>query len=144
MASFRSHTLVPRGSATGSLLLWAVRPPPYRATSEPPPFRPPASPSPDFLEQRLGSCCLTTQWTGDDLSSPVSYCCLFTVPKQTGGFRPGLDLSALNVFLAKKRFRLENPRSFRESLQTRDWVTFLNLTDVYSHPDPPSRPIWLR
>ncbi len=66
-------------------------------------------------------------------ASPGYYCRLFTVPKRTGGFRPVLDLSPLNRFLARKRFKMETPRSFRESLRPGDWVTSLDLTDAYFH-----------
>ena len=64
---------------------------------------------------------------------PGYYCRLFTVPKRTGGFRPVLDLSPLNRFLARKRFKMETPRSFRESLQHGDWVASLDLTKAYFH-----------
>ena len=66
-------------------------------------------------------------------ASPGYYCRLFTVPKRTGGFRPVLDLSPLNRFLARKRFKMETPRSFRDSLRPGDWVTSLDLTDAYFH-----------
>ena len=66
-------------------------------------------------------------------ASPGYYCRLFTVPKRTGGFRPVLDLSPLNRFLQRKRFKMETPRSFRDSLQPGDWVTSLDLTDAYFH-----------
>ena len=69
----------------------------------------------------------------EDLSSPGYYCRLFTVPKRTGGHRPVLDLSPLNRFLARKRFRMETPQTFRESLLPGDWVTSLDLTDAYFH-----------
>ena len=118
---------------SGFRLLWADRPPSLRRS--PPPFRPPASPASRLVLQDEVEAMLLKQAIERvyDPSSPGYYCRLFTVPKRTGGHRPVLDLSPLNRFLARKRFRMETPRSFRESLQPGDWVTSLDLTDAYFH-----------
>ena len=118
---------------SGFRLLWAGTPP--ALLRHPPPFRPPASPESRLvLEQEIQTLLLKQAVELVlDLASPGYYCRLFTVPKRTGGFRPVLDLSSLNGFLAKKRFRMETPRSFRESLSPGDWVTSLDLTDAYFH-----------
>ena len=68
-----------------------------------------------------------------DKRSPGFYARLFVVPKRTGGFRPILDLSPLNVFLRHIRFRMETTKSVRLSLMPGDWVTSLDLTDAYFH-----------
>ena len=118
---------------SGFRLLWADRPP--ALLRNPPPFRPPASPESRLILDSEVRTLLSKRAIEpvSTSSSPGFYCRLFTVPKRTGGFRPVLDLSALNRFLSKKRFRMETPRSFRESLQPGDWVTSLDLTDAYFH-----------
>ena len=68
-----------------------------------------------------------------DPLSPGFYGRLFVVPKASGGWRPVLDLSALNVFLRKCPFRMETPVSVRDSLRLGDWATSIDLTDAYFH-----------
>ena len=58
---------------------------------------------------------------------------LFTVPKSSGGLRPVLDLSPLNKYLKVIHFRMETPRSIRESIRQGDWATSLDLKDAYFH-----------
>ena len=58
---------------------------------------------------------------------------LFTVPKASGGLRPVLDLSPLNKHLKAIHFRMETPRSIRESIRQGDWATSLDLKDAYFH-----------
>jgi len=67
------------------------------------------------------------------LDSPGYYGRLFTVPKATGGHRPVLDLSRLNLFLVKQPFRMETAESIRRSLRPGDWATSLDLMDAYFH-----------
>lgn len=78
-------------------------------------------------------------------SSPGFYGRLFVVPKRTGGWRPVLDLSPLNVFLRKIRFRMETPASLRLALRPQDWAASIDLRDAYFqltiHPRDRS---WLR
>ena len=66
-------------------------------------------------------------------SSPGHYGRLFVVPKSSGGWRPVLDLSPLNVFLRKVRFRMETPASVRKAIRLGDWATSIDLTDAYFH-----------
>ena len=66
-------------------------------------------------------------------SSPGHYGRLFVVPKANGGWRPVLDLSPLNVFLRKIRFRMETPDSVRKAIRPGDWATSIDLTDAYFH-----------
>ena len=68
-----------------------------------------------------------------DPSSPGFYGRLFIVPKSQGGFRPVLDLSALNRFLRQVPFRMETPLSIREAIRPGDWATSLDLKDAYFH-----------
>ena len=55
------------------------------------------------------------------------------VPKVTGGWRPVLDLSPLNRFLRRVRFRMETPTSVREAVFCNDWAASLDLKDAYFH-----------
>ena len=66
-------------------------------------------------------------------SSPGHYGRLFVVPKANGGWRPVLDLSPLNVFLRRVRFRMETPASVRNAIRLGDWGTSIDLTDAYFH-----------
>ena len=66
-------------------------------------------------------------------SSPGYYGRLFVVPKRTGGWRPVLDLSPLNVHLRKIRFRMETPASLRTAIRPSDWASSIDLTDAYFH-----------
>ena len=66
-------------------------------------------------------------------ASPGFYGRLCVVPKSTGGCRPVLDLSPLNVFLRKFPFCMETPVSVRDFVRDGDWATSFDLTDVYFH-----------
>ena len=65
--------------------------------------------------------------------SPGFYGRIFVVPKTTGGWRPVLDLSALNRFVRQIKFRMETPYSVRDSIRPGDWATSLDLKDAYFH-----------
>ena len=74
-----------------------------------------------------------------DPSSLGFYSRLFLVPKRTGGWRPVIDLSNLNLFLDFPTFRMETSQSIRNSLQVGQWTTSLDLRDAYFHvPMAPS------
>jgi hypothetical protein len=78
-------------------------------------------------------------------SSPGFYGRLFVVPKRTGGWRPVLDLSPLNAFLRKVRFRMETPASLRLALRPGDWAASIDLRDAYFHVTiHPRDRCWLR
>ena len=64
---------------------------------------------------------------------PGFYGRIFVVPKSTGGWRPVLDLSALNRFVRQIRFRMETPSSVRDSIRPGDWASSLDLKDAYFH-----------
>ena len=44
-----------------------------------------------------------------------------------------LDLSQLNLYLSTNTFKMETPETIRLSLQTGEWVTLLDFSDVYFH-----------
>ena len=58
---------------------------------------------------------------------------LFLVPKPNGKWRPILDLSQLNLYLAPATFKMETPETIRLSLQQGEWVTSLDFSDAYFH-----------
>ena len=66
-------------------------------------------------------------------SSLAFYNRLFLVPKPNGKWRPILDLSKLNLFLATGTFKMETPETIRLSLQKGEWVTSLDFSDAYFH-----------
>ena len=58
---------------------------------------------------------------------------LFLVPKPGNHWRPVVDLSSLNKFLAIPQFKMEPPESLRVSLRKGEWDTSIDLTDTYLH-----------
>ena len=66
-------------------------------------------------------------------SSLASYNRLFLVPKPNNRWRPILDLSQLNLYLASASFKMETPETIRLSLQQGEWVTSLDFSDAYFH-----------
>ena len=65
--------------------------------------------------------------------SPGFYSRLFTVPKKTGGFRPVLDLSALNLFIQRIHFKMETIADVRLAVRQGDWATSIDLGDAFFH-----------
>ena len=73
------------------------------------------------------------------------YSRLFLVPKPGNCWRPVIDLSCLNKFLAISKFKMETPESIRASLRKNEWVTSIDLTDAYLHiPIQPHSQKYLR
>ena len=68
-----------------------------------------------------------------DSSSLAFYSRLFLVAKKTGGWRPVIDTSHLNLYLDFPTFRMETTQSIRNSLQVGQWTTSLDLKDAYFH-----------
>ena len=66
-------------------------------------------------------------------NTPGFYSNLFVVPKNTGGFRPVLDLKALNRYIACPTFRMETAHSIRQQLQVGEFTTSIDLADAYLH-----------
>ena len=58
---------------------------------------------------------------------------LFLVPKPNKKWRPILDLSQLNLYLAPAMFKMETPEAIRLSLQQGEWVTSPDFSDAYFH-----------
>ena len=130
---------------SGFRLPWAQSPAPL--TTEPKFLKPPAC---QFAAAALDAEVrdLLEKQAVEELHTPVSpgfYGRIFVVPKATGGWRPVLDLSPLNRFLTKVRFKMETAASVRAAIQPNDWATSLDLRDAYFQVlvHPRSRP-WLR
>merc|ERR1712074_242830 len=68
-----------------------------------------------------------------NLASPGFYGRLFVVPKSSGGWRPVLDLSVLNLYLQRCHFKMETARSVRDAIRPEDWAVSLDLKDAYFH-----------
>ena len=65
-----------------------------------------------------------------DLSSPGFYNRLFVVPKESGGWRPVIDLSAMNRHLVVPHFKMETSQSIRHALHRGEWVASIDLKDA--------------
>ena len=116
-------------------------------TTTPPPARMPASRDRALvIQQEIES--LLQKGVIEPVMNPSSlgfYSHLFTVPKASGGWRPVLDLSALNTFLRPFPFRMETVTSVRASIRQGDWATSIDLSEAYFHiPICPSDQKWLR
>ena len=66
-------------------------------------------------------------------NSPGFYSHLFLVKKKNGKYRPIIDLSCLNRFIALEKFKMETTRSIRESILPGEWAVSIDLTDAYLH-----------
>ena len=65
------------------------------------------------------------------LPSPGYYSLMFVVKKASGGWRPIIDLSHLNKFVKKTKFKMETVKSTLESIREGDWMFSLDLKDAY-------------
>ena len=61
------------------------------------------------------------------LQSPVSS------TQASPRWRPVIDLNRLNTFLHVEKFKMETPESIRTSLIPGEWVSSIDLSDVYLH-----------
>ena len=118
----------------GFRLPWEGPPAPLKAF--PPIFRLPASQEAcQVLEQEISALVLkeAVEEISSQAVSPGFYGRLFCVPKRSGGYRPVLDLSPLNVYLKKVHFRMETVGSIRAAIRPGDWATSIDLRDAYFH-----------
>ena len=63
--------------------------------------------------------------------TPGFYSRLFVVQKDSGTWRPIIDLSTLNTYIASQRFHMETPQSVLRSIRQGDWIISLDLQDAY-------------
>ena len=129
---------------SGFRLLWGPRRPPLRFS--PPTFRPPGSAErAAVLREEVAALVKKGAVEVVTSPSPGFYGHLFCVPKVSGGWRPVLDLSALNQFLLEVPFKMETAASIREAVRPGDWGASLDLTDAYFHvPIAKADRKWLR
>ena len=59
------------------------------------------------------------------------YSRLFVVQKDSGAWRPIIDLSTLNTYIASQRFHMETPQSVLRFIRPGDWMISLDLQDAY-------------
>lgn len=108
-------------------------PPPMAAL--PVVFSPPTNPERwERLNEEVGT--LLEKGAVLEVPDPVGpgfYSNLFLVPKKTGGWRPVINLSRLNLFLVVPHFKMESTRSVTAAVRTGDWAMSLDLSDAYFH-----------
>ena len=56
---------------------------------------------------------------------------IFLVPKKDGGFRPVINLKALNKFIAEEHFKMEGFHMVKDLTKPGDWLTKPDLKDAY-------------
>ena len=56
---------------------------------------------------------------------------LFLVPKKDGGFRPVVNLKALNKFIQEEHFKMEGFHMVRDLVRKGDWLAKIDLKDAY-------------
>ena len=71
--------------------------------------------------------------------APGFFSRLFVVQKDSGAWRPIVDLSTLDTYIASQRFQMETPQSVLRSIRPGDWMVSLDLQDaclqVPVHPE---------
>jgi hypothetical protein len=66
-------------------------------------------------------------------TEPGFYSHMFLVRKNSGGWRPVMDLTRLNQYVVRSKFRMVTSANIREVVQQHDWLASLDLTDAYLH-----------
>lgn len=61
------------------------------------------------------------------------YSVFFIVPKRNGDARGILDLKWLNKYIRKRKFKMETIRSILKTIQKRDFLASLDLSEAYLH-----------
>ena len=56
---------------------------------------------------------------------------VFIIPKKSGGFRPIVNLKALNKFVCSPHFKMEGVSSLQEIIRPDDFFTKIDLKDAY-------------
>ncbi|KZS20361.1 Uncharacterized protein APZ42_012970 [Daphnia magna] len=56
---------------------------------------------------------------------------VFIIPKKSGGFRPIVNLKALNKFVYSPHFKMEGISSLQEIIRSNDFFTKIDLKDAY-------------
>jgi hypothetical protein len=65
-------------------------------------------------------------------ASTIRFVCqMFIIKKQSGGFRPIINLKSLNQFVVYRHFKMENLASLRHLIVKGDWMVKLDLKYAY-------------
>ena len=64
---------------------------------------------------------------------PGFYSSLFLVSKESGGYRPVINLKPLNRYIYNQRFKMETSRSIVKAVSPGDWAVSIDLKDAYFH-----------
>ena len=56
---------------------------------------------------------------------------IFTISKKSGGFRPVVNLKALNKFVVYNHFKMEGLPTLKSIVRANDWLAKLDLSDAY-------------
>ena len=56
---------------------------------------------------------------------------MFLVPKKGGGYRPVVNLKALNRFIAEEHFKMEGFHMVKDLVKPHDWLAKIDLKDAY-------------
>ena len=67
-------------------------------------------------------------------SQPCFHSNLFLVPKKDGGQCPVINLKALNRFVQKEHFKMEDIHTVKDLLRREDWLAKVDLKDAFSIP----------
>ena len=55
------------------------------------------------------------------------------MPKKSLGLRLVINIKPLNLFIKKENFKMETTKSIRKALSPGDWVTSIDLKNMYFH-----------
>ena len=56
---------------------------------------------------------------------------IFLVPKKDGGYRPVINLKALNKFIVEEHFKMEGFHMVKDLIKPGDWLAKIDLKDAY-------------
>jgi len=75
--------------------------------------------------QSKGAISLVQDTTGGFISQ------IFIVPKKDGGYRPVINLRALNRFIPEEHFKMEGFHMVKDLIRAHDWLVKVDLKDAY-------------
>ena len=56
---------------------------------------------------------------------------IFVIPKRDEGYRPVVNLKALNKFIAEEHFKMEGFHMVKDLAEPKDWMAKIDLKDAY-------------
>ena len=115
----------------GYRIPWLDSPPPLSAQPIQFPSYPPGSAKALALAQEVRTMLDKNALEIVENQSPGFYSRLFLVEKATGGWRPVIDLSPLNLFVRQTKFRMETVALVMASIREGNFMASLDLKDAY-------------